>query len=69
VASCGVSRVSGFDSDYLRVALRISQESGVVVPNGWHAARHLDSARSYVLCVPGLSEIKISEKGCQNSSA
>jgi hypothetical protein len=64
-----VSRVLGFDSDYhLRVHLRplhISQESGGVVQAGWHAARHLDSARGDVLWEPGLSwEIEISGKEC-----
>ena len=69
MASCGVSRASDFDSDYyLRVhlrPLRRSQESVVVVPAGWHAARRLDSAWVVVLWEKALSwEIEISEKGC-----
>jgi hypothetical protein len=46
------ARVLAFDSDYLRVdlrPLRIARESEVVVPAGWHAARHLGSAPGNVL--------------------
>ena len=47
MASFGVSWESGNGSDYIQVNiryLRISQESVVVVPASWHAARSPDSA-------------------------
>ena len=53
-----MSRVLGFDSNYLQVhlrPLRISQESMVVAQVGWHAARRPDSAWGVVIWEQALS--------------